>query len=236
TAIDLSLFLRDLNGTPMLPLAEQLPDGFPQVAPPNLASLGADLELAARLRPEPARLNLLRQRSGVDLRLARNNRLPTLDFYFANSKDVGGVVPLDDKYPYELQTGLMMNVPLQRRDARGQIVAAQAQIGQFAAQERFARDTVTAEVQTALALLRGAYEQISRARSGVEVARQVEEAERKRFDEGQSTLLLVNLRESATADAALLEVDALASYFRARADYRAALGVAGLDEMTPPTE
>ena len=51
----------------------------------------------------------------------------------------------------------------------------------------------------------------------------MEAAERRKFDLGDSNLLLVNLREQATADAATTEVDAHLNYFDAQADYRAAL-------------
>ena len=51
----------------------------------------------------------------------------------------------------------------------------------------------------------------------------MEQAERRKFDLGDSNLLLVNLREQATADAAFLEVVAKQEYFRARADLRAAI-------------
>ena len=50
------------------------------------------------------------------------------------------------------------------------------------------------------------------------------ELERTRFERGDGTLLFVNLREQAAADAALLELEALAEYHRAAADLRAATG------------
>jgi hypothetical protein len=46
-----------------------------------------------------------------------------------------------------------------------------------------------------------------------------------KLDLGQSNILLVNFREEATFDSALLEVEALLNYFRSRAAYRAALAL-----------
>ena len=57
-----------------------------------------------------------------------------------------------------------------------------------------------------------------------EMAKQVEEAERAKFELGDSTLLSVNLREQATFDAALRRIDSLVEYHRARVSYQAILG------------
>jgi hypothetical protein len=50
----------------------------------------------------------------------------------------------------------------------------------------------------------------------------VEAAERTNFDLGNSTILAVNLREQASAEAASREVDARADFHRAVAAYLAA--------------
>jgi outer membrane protein TolC len=66
----------------------------------------------------------------------------------------------------------------------------------------------------------------------VETARTLEDAERARFDLGDSSQFFVNQRELATADAALREVKSLADYFKARAEYDAATGRL-LNRQTP---
>jgi hypothetical protein len=47
----------------------------------------------------------------------------------------------------------------------------------------------------------------------------LEEAEQVLFERGANDLLALQLRELATFEARVLEVDAVAEYFRARADY-----------------
>ncbi|MBS1214342.1 MAG: TolC-like outerrane protein, partial [Proteobacteria bacterium] len=70
-------------------------------------------------------------------------------------------------------------------------------------------------------------------------ASKLEEGERTRFDLGDSTLLVVNLREIAHGDAALLQADAATTVHKAQADFRAALGgvapeaVMGVSENRP---
>ncbi len=64
-----------------------------------------------------------------------------------------------------------------------------------------------------------------RAHEALDYARQVETLERRNFELGNSTILIGQLREQATVDAALLEVETLFQYFAALADYRAALAL-----------
>ncbi|MBV8705932.1 MAG: hypothetical protein JO028_01995, partial [Acidobacteriaceae bacterium] len=53
--------------------------------------------------------------------------------------------------------------------------------------------------------------------------RQVEEAERLRYDLGEGTLFILNLRELATAEAEIRLINAKADYQRAVAQYDYAL-------------
>jgi hypothetical protein len=55
------------------------------------------------------------------------------------------------------------------------------------------------------------------------VARLLATQEMRRFEAGEGTLLLVNLREQAAAEAALRNIDALAEWHKALAARRAAL-------------
>ena len=70
-----------------------------------------------------------------------------------------------------------------------------------------------------------AHERIGRAQESLELARTMEQAERRKFERGISDLLLVNLREKATADAAKIVLQAMLDYFQAQADYRAAMAL-----------
>ena len=56
---------------------------------------------------------------------------------------------------------------------------------------------------------------------GLDLGRNAEQAERQRFDMGDSTMLFVNIREQGTFDAAIREVDALLDHHKALALYRA---------------
>jgi outer membrane protein TolC len=98
-----------------------------------------------------------------------------------------------------------------------------AGIERLRAEEQMAKDRVEAEVRDSLSALEAAWKRVGLARRQRGLAVQLEKAERTRFDLGESNLLLVNLREQASADAALVEAEALGTWLRAQADYRAAL-------------
>ena len=224
-AVELSLYLRDEAGFPVLPAADRLPS-FPEPAAPAADQLSSDLATALAYRPEPRYLQLQRQKLQVQLNLARNQTLPQFDAVVDASKDVGlPSSPKNDKGPFQLETGLLFAVPLQRRDATGQIRTAEAAITQVRAQEQYAVERVEADVRFALTGLTTAYDEYRRALQGVDLAEQMEAAERTKFDLGNSNILFVNLREQNTADARILTVDALLEYYIAAAEHRAALGL-----------
>jgi outer membrane protein TolC len=229
-AFELSLFLRDAEGNPIVPPSSRLPRNLLVDEPPKPETelLQQDIETAYRLRPELARFQLLKERVTVDLRLAENQTFPALNAQVFGSQDVGygkkatGIFALDRSV---LEGSVVLEVPLQRREAQGRVRAAQAALLQLLAQERFARDQIRAEVQDVVSALDRTYERLQRAKQEQQVARRVADLELERFRKGQSTLLEVNLRELAAAGAQAKVIDALAEYARAIADHRAALGI-----------
>ena len=91
------------------------------------------------------------------------------------------------------------------------------------AQLRLQRDRVGTELRDMLSALAAAAERVRIATDELKTSREVEAAERERFALGDSTLFVVNLREQATFEAALREIDALADFQRALTTYRAVL-------------
>jgi len=230
TAIKLSLFLRAPNGQPIVPAEKRLPAAFPEAASINPEQMEGDIAIALSSRPELATLELLRLQLGVDLSQARNLYLPSIDAVIFTSKDIGAPAPASskgDKTPLELEASLQINVPLQRRKARGKIQSIEGKLQQLSAKIGFTRDKITTDVQQVYAGLLATYDRIAKARENLELARTMEKAERRKFDLGISNLLLVNLREVATADAAKSLLQAMLDYYQTQADYRAALALDG---------
>lgn len=228
--IDLSLFLRDGSGCPTLAGPDRL-SAFPDVQPIDLKTFDASLQTAFDLRPEPRRLRLLQEKAKVEFRLASNQSLPSVNAVVAASQDVGfgkstlsGPNGLDRSV---LSAGVTIQLPIQQRDARGRVIVAQAQLAQIDQQLRQAKDVVRAEVQDIFSALERAFEFYQQTRKRVELARLVARAEREQLRLGRSDVLRVTLREQAAFDAEVVEIGAQQDYFRALADFQAALGIGG---------
>jgi outer membrane protein TolC len=228
--IDLSLFLRDESGRPTLAGAGRL-SAFPEVQPIDLKTFDAALQTAFENRPEPRRLRLQRDKAAVELKFATNQALPSVNAVVAASQDMGyGRSALSGPNGLDRTTvsaGVALQLPVQLRDARGRVMTAQAQLAQIDQQLRQAEDIVRAEVQDAFSALERAFEFHQQAKKRVELARVVARAEREQLRLGRSDVLRVTLREQAAFEAEVIEIGAQQDYFRALADYLAALGIGG---------
>lgn len=222
-AIGLSLYYRHDDGSQRRPDSATLPPTIPEPpAPLSRAEIEADIAAASVNRPDVRALLILREQQEVAVDLARNDLLPTLDLFSQVSRDAGrGPNSLAGT---ELDAGIMFSVPTQRRQGRGARQIALANLTRTDAELRFTRDRVRAEVEDAASALDAALQTLALVKEELEVARDLEQAERERFDLGDSTQFLVNLRELATADAAFREISATAEAHKARVAYDVATG------------
>lgn len=230
-SIELSLFHRDTDDQPVLSGRDRLPDGFPKAVAPKTGTLGPELAAAVERRPEVRRIHLVQGKAFIDQRLAKNNLLPNLDVAAGITRRFGNK-PYKDLEETEVDLGLDFRVPIQRNEAKGRLQAVEAEIERLKNDEQFARDRIVAEVRDAWSAITAAHEQIGQTRRNVELAKILEDAEAARFKQGAADLLALQIREQATFDARLLEVDARAEFFRARADYEAAMAF-GLENVRP---
>ncbi|MEM9457884.1 MAG: TolC family protein [Myxococcota bacterium] len=219
--LKLSLYLRDSQRRPIRPAADRVPPAFPgPVLPAD--SVNDAVNRALGQRPDARALDAEREAARVDVRLTANRRGPAVDFQAFVAKDIGdGPAELG---PAEAGVGVTVKMALPLRQARGEHRAAQAKVGQIDAKRRALRDTIEAEVREAYVSVEAATERVDLARAQRDAATQLADAERERLGQGASDLLAVNLRELAEAEAALLEIDALADYHRSMADLIAASG------------
>jgi outer membrane protein TolC len=223
-AIELSLFYRDATGNPVLPEESRLPAAFPAMREIDEQRLADDIELALKRRPEVRRFREQRNQVEIDRKLAQNQLLPNVDVVLSFSSQLGE--RRVRRGPNDVMASLIFDLLAQRRAAKSRDLAALARIEQFDQRERFARDQIAAEVRDAYSALKAAYERARVLRQEVEVARQLEVAERVRFELGEGTLFLVNLREQAAYETELREVAAVAEFYRALALYEYAIAEA----------
>lgn len=230
-AIELSLYLRDDAGQPLLAEPRQLIPGFPEPSEITDAQMLDDMASAQTRRPDVLRFLFQRNQVQIDKKLAENQKMPNIDLFAEYYREAGdGLVK---RGPNDLRVGLIFDLPLQRRQAISRIRNAESRLSQIDLNEKFQRDQVTASVRDAASAVRAAFQRATVVSEELAVTRQVEDAERLRFELGDSTLFVLNQREQATAEAANKEANALADYFRAYAAYELAIAKALIPGATP---
>jgi len=222
-AIELSLFLRDAAGQPRNARAEELPARFPETEALPGDRWEMDVAEALTRRPELFRLRAQAEQNFIDLRLARNAAKPAIDVMASVTSDRGSN-PAVRRGPEEVKAGVAFEFPFQNRSARGKEDAAIAKQRQFEQREAFLRDQITTEVRDALSAAQAAHQRVRVLGEEIVVNRELEEAERARFQIGEGTLFQLNLREQSTLDALNREAVAHAEYQRSRAGYDYATG------------
>ncbi|MEM6747199.1 MAG: TolC family protein [Pseudomonadota bacterium] len=215
----LSLFLRDDAGEPIIPNANQLPQTLP--LPQNGGSIDAQSLLT--VRPDLQLLNLAQQRLEVQRDLARNDLQPELRVGVEAADDFGAIGPggvsRDER---EIIAGVTLTVPLGRRDARGRLRAAQAEIMAVEQRQRLLRDQIVRELRDIIVSLDTAEELLNLTRQETLQANALREAERSRFRSGASDFFLVNLREQSAANAQVRLAEAEFTLAAATLAYQAA--------------
>jgi len=221
SAIELSLFLRDAQGNPREPIEAELPVIISKDFSKTGLDLRVDVQKALSQRPELVRLAATRDQSTVEADWADNQLSPRVDFQVAASRDFGfGSVT---RAGTEIEAAVLVEIPLERRLATGRGENARATRDRIEATEKLMRDRIGAEVRDSHSAINVAITRIEIAVSETELARKLEQGERARFEHGDSNILFVNLREQATADALVREVEALADFHKAIAQLKAAV-------------
>lgn len=225
TAAKLSVYLRDGSGKPIVATEEQLP-GFPEPSPVDELQLDQDIQTALSNRPELRMLDLLRQQTQIDYSEATNQLQPELNAVVWGSQDIGEPTSSKrDKSPYESEASVYLDVPMQRRKARGKMTELQGKLAQLSAKRRITADKISVDVQMAHAALKSAWDQVVSSEESLKHAEDLAARERKNQEAGASDLLKVTLREQYAVESAEKYVDAMKLYFESRADYRASMAL-----------
>jgi outer membrane protein TolC len=225
-ANSLSFFLRDTSGQMVVPRRDQLP------SPARLGRLPETDDLLAlprndvlERRPELRTLRLASERAINRIELRRNDLQPSLDGRAEVRQAAGPGPPGMPTFENATDTlvGLTFSVPLQRRDARGRLQRAEAELRELELRERRIADQIEVEIDNILATLSAAVRLATLAQDEVRQASAMVQAERTRFRLGAGDFFLVNLREEAAADAQVRAIRADISGRLAAASYNAAV-------------
>lgn len=222
-ALALSLLYRGPDGTPVVPGEDQLPvDSLGPSSVPGAVDPEGAVEAALARRPELTLLALKAESAEVDAALARNGLLPQVHASVEAGRNFGEE-RYADRSATELRVGVEVKLPVQRREAGGKTLQAEAGLDRLYRELAFARETIAAEVRDAATALEAAVARMDRAALNVELALELQAAEQALFQAGSSDLLALQLREQAAFDARMKAVDAWLDAWSAWADWQAAV-------------
>lgn len=219
-SFELSLYYRNAENEPVILPEERLPASIPE---PNSSEVPkTEIKDALIKRPDLVRFTAIRSQNEVERTLAINQAGPKLDVQLQAVRSLrDGDVRRNGT---QLEAGVLLEIPLQANVAGGREDSAVAVAGRLELQERFLRDRIGAEIRDARSALDTALLRVEVIRQELDLAKKMEQGERVRFNHGDSNLLFLNIREQATVDTAVRELEAIADYRKSLATLRAALG------------
>lgn len=223
-ANSLGFYLRDSSGRLIIPTREQLPpaQALKAIAPVETL-LAVPVSDVIQTRPELQTFKLALERATNRIALRRNDLQPKLDASVELSRDFGPVGAGGPGFDStDTVVGLTFSVPLQRREARGRLQRAEAELRETELRQRRIADQITTDVDNILANLSAAVRLAALAEAEVRQAGQMVQAERTRFRLGAGDFFLVNLREESAADAQVRAIRAALAGRLAEASYNAA--------------
>ena len=216
--LKLSLFLWD-NNSPVAPPLERVPDFPSQMLMPTADTIQAQKLQATSDRPEIKEVGIDAKLNDIDLELAKNTLLPSLDVEAAPARS-------PEKFVLGLgyRFGVELKIPLFQRKSRGEVLEAQGKAERFVLMQLFREQQVVVDVDNALSALERAKERVAAAAESLRLAKTLEEGERFRFSLGATSVLFVNLRERNSVDSESQVIRAKADYQKAQALYQWAIG------------
>ncbi len=217
-AIELSLYLRDAAGEPMLPDPSSVPAALP-AADLAVADTEALVDEVIGIRPELARLDTRLAIERQRLRLAENELMPRVDLGVKGAHDVGAGPR--SRQGLETVFDLTVSIPLETRRGRGKVSEARARMNQLELDRTLLEQRLGNEVRKLGTNIEAMREFVALTGDEAVQAELMEDAERKRFAAGASDFFVVNLREERSADAHIRNLDARLRYLHGVADLHA---------------
>lgn len=198
-AFKLALYLWNSDGQSReVPQPQNAPRGFPLTGTPSAEELGRIQVEALSLRPELKRLKIQKSYVGLDRDLAINQRLPQLDLSLRPGLDTGG-----KSVGFTFKAGVDLVIPLATRTADGREQAAALKLNKLELDEVETVRQILLQIQDTASEIETSESRMEKALEVYRLSKELEEAERTKFQYGDSSLFLVNARERSTVDAAI---------------------------------
>ena len=207
-------------------------DKLPEPKPEDIPPLDVALQEAERNRPElvTANNNILNQE--ITIQAARNGLLPVLDLFgtyaptgLSGNRHIKGLIfpgGLGDSfsqafrgnYP-DYSFGMSLQIPIRNRAAQADMTIALLQERQLRTQLQQQKNAVAQDVRNAVIAVTQSKAQVAAAVKATDLAQQTYDAEKKKFQLGESTVFLVIQTQRDLATAEGNEVKAHSTYAKA---------------------
>ncbi len=222
----LSLFYRQENGKPQEITDKTLPtDSLPiklnHITEKNLQH---DIKQASQFRPEIQILKTKQNKEQNYLNQANNLLQPTLDLNLETSKDLGKGSATRKEAVNSIK--LNFDLPLQLRDAKGQVAKAEANIKYLNYEQQLLAEKIQVEIKQIGSYLNILAEIYHNAEEEFKLSQKLASAEKERFKQGGSDFFLINLREQELARANISKIQAIEKYYHTMAEYNFAINIA----------
>lgn len=220
----LAFFLRDQDGQPKRPLTARLPSETQfDAVPERPQSMPLNMESLLARRPELQMLQTGAERALQKIALSENELKPRLDLNFEIAEGLGSIGEGGaSRDGTDAIVGFTFTVPLERRQAKGRITQARAQLESLRQEQRRVEDSVEIELRNIVLELDIALQLMALAEQDVELSETMRRAEVRRFEQGASDFFLVNIREETAADARVRYYNAYQRTRVAQANFDAA--------------
>jgi outer membrane protein TolC len=214
--IKAGVLLWNQDGTPRALTA--VPYSLPPAPMLTPEQIELDRMQALKNRPEFMQIDVEQRSADIDVRFSYEFLRPNLEAQFQALQYFGSASGFD------YRIGLSISQPLFFREANAQLQLSQIKATRTTLKRLEIERKIQADIDDALSAIGRALERIEAAERETRYAYLVQEGERKRFLMGESSLLILNLRERATATAMQGLINAQADYLRAISNYLWATG------------
>ena len=167
-----------------------------------------------RMNPQLLTFPLSQDIAKLEVDLAKQAFIPKLDAYLSPSVQTGaeGIGPA-------LKAGVKYEIPLRNRLGRGKLRIAELDVLAVDIEYALAYQRLTARLEQILAEIEGQYAIYLASRNEWQTNQALERGERIRFEMGDSTLFVLNIRERETAEAFRKVIEAEQAYHQAILNY-----------------
>ena len=160
-------------------------------------------------------LNDLIEAQKISINLAEQEYLPQLNIKSEMVKNQGGT-QINEKDDYRISINFEM--PLQLREARGKYLSAKAEHDNLQLKKKFFQQKIENSIMASYLDFENIKSRLLIMQEEVALALKLEKGEQRRFNLGDSNMVILNLREQATAEAQMKYQEMLVALWKTKID------------------